>query len=88
MDVLFEIGNDCCCLRITKTDKELSVICGAQTLGWGEPGMSTLEETLKDQEQKISRALKNLDNTNRASKKGLEFLLTELNKDKQTILNL
>lgn len=88
MNVLFEIGNDGCCLRITKTDKGLSVSCGAQTLGWGEPGMLTLEETLKDQEQKISRQLKNLDDTNKASKKGLEFLLTELNKDRQTALNL
>ncbi len=88
MNVIFEIGSGDSILKITEGKDGLSVLCGVSTLCWGEKGKLTLEETLKDQEKYISKQLKNLNKTNRASKKGLMFLLSELNKDKQTILNL
>ena len=83
MNTLYEIGNDSSLLRVTKTNKGLSVVCGVETMAWGEKGKATLKETLKDQEQQIYRKLKTLDKTNRSSKKGLEFLLKEITENKQ-----
>jgi GH24 family phage-related lysozyme (muramidase) len=83
MKVLYEIGNEDCLLKITKRGDKLSVTCGVATIGWGEQGKSTLEETLKDQEKQIARHLQKLDKTNRSSKKGLQFLLKELSKERQ-----
>ncbi|MDN3621324.1 hypothetical protein QWY81_17790 [Polaribacter undariae] len=87
MSVIFEIGNDFSILKVTRRGKRLSVTCGAQTVGWGEIGKATLEETLKDQTKQIKRKLLSLDKTNKASKKGLQYLLNELEKDRQTELN-
>lgn len=76
--VIYKIGNDDYLLKITRRGTGLSVFCGTKTILWAEPGKATLTETLKDQKRKISKTLNNLDKTNRASKKGLEFLLKEL----------
>ena len=83
MNVIYEINSEKAVLRITEKENVLSVTCGAATLGWGVQGKSTLKETLADQKQKIIRQLENLDKTNIASKKGLQFLLKELEKESQ-----
>jgi hypothetical protein len=83
MSVLYEIGSQDSLLRITKRGDKISVTCGVATIGWGEQGKETLKETLLDQEKQIARQLHNLDKTNRASKKGLQYLLSELAKERQ-----
>lgn len=87
-NVIYLIGDDTSILKITKDEKGIHVLCGAQTLGWGEPGKTTLSETLKDQRFQIERKLNRLDKTNQASKKGLKYLLKELDKENQLTLKL
>jgi hypothetical protein len=83
MSIIYEISNEDSLLRISKRGDEISVTCGVATIGWGEKGKETLRETLLDQEKQIARQLHNLDKTNRASKKGLQFLFSELAKERQ-----
>lgn len=81
--IVYEINSDSCLLKITKDEKGFHVICGVETMGWAEVGKETLEETIKDLEKQVCKYLKNLDKTNKGSRKGLNFILIELRKHRQ-----
>jgi hypothetical protein len=69
-----------CSLKIRKRGDRFTGLLFCETLGWGTGISKTLKGAINEQRKDVIHQLKILDKTNDRSKKGLRYILSELNK--------